>query len=236
MRDQILSEIRRLAALNGGQPPGQKLFVRDTGIGAHQWRGKFWARWGDALVDAGFKPNRWTERLDSNDVLTGIIAACRHYGRLPTRDEIEIYRKSEPSIPSEQAIKRHFGGRQDLIAALARHAAGGEGFADIVAMLPSEPQAPPRRSSGVVSKLGYVYLMKMGAYYKIGATGDLEKRMRKLSAATPELPSFDHFMKTDDPFGLEAYWKRRFKAKQTNGEYFKLTATDVSSFKRLRHF
>jgi hypothetical protein len=47
-RDHILEEIRRIAK-ESGQAPGQTLFARHTGIAAHQWRGKFWAGWGDAL-------------------------------------------------------------------------------------------------------------------------------------------------------------------------------------------
>ena len=64
MRGHIVSEIRRLAASTGGRPPGQRLFAKETGISEHQWRGKLWARWGDALVEAGFPPNFWNERLD----------------------------------------------------------------------------------------------------------------------------------------------------------------------------
>lgn len=56
MREQIIAEIRRLAVLDGGQAFGQKLFSRESGIAEHQWRGKFWARWGDAPVAAGFEP------------------------------------------------------------------------------------------------------------------------------------------------------------------------------------
>ena len=114
MRDHILSEIRRLAALSEGQPPGEILFARETGIAQHHWRGKFWARWGDAIVEAGFAPNQWVTRLDSNDILDGILGAVRHYGRMPTLPELSLYRAVDPSIPSGQAIRRHFGGQAGL--------------------------------------------------------------------------------------------------------------------------
>lgn len=237
MRDHILSEIRRLAAVNGGQAPGQTLFARDTGIAEHQWRGKFWARWGDALIEAGFEPNQWTGRLDSEEVLTGIIAACRHYGRVPTRDEIAIYRKSEQTIPSEQAIKRHFGRRADLIVALAKRAAEDETFADIAAMLPANPQPSPSPQQASQSKTqeGFVYLFKSGDFYKIGRSDDLERRMKEIGIKLPEKLTPIHSIRTDDPPGIEAYWHRRFADKRANGEWFKLTSLDISAFKKRRY-
>jgi hypothetical protein len=88
VRAHILAEIRKLAAENG-QAPGQKMFERETGIAAHQWRGKFWARWGDALAEAGYSPNEWNQRLETNQVLLGVIETCRRFGKIPTKYEIE---------------------------------------------------------------------------------------------------------------------------------------------------
>jgi len=45
MREHIINEIKRLAALNGGQAPGNQAFVSATGITETKWRGKYWARW-----------------------------------------------------------------------------------------------------------------------------------------------------------------------------------------------
>ncbi len=232
MRDHILQEIRRIAEANG-QPPGQTLFARDTGIAAHQWRGKLWARWSDALIEAGYAPNQWQSRLDSNEVLSGIIVACRQFGRLPTNSEMSIYRQTEPSIPSDQAIKRHFGRRAELIAALAKRAAEDDSCADIAAMLPEpierKPDAHIERSA---SREGSVYLIKSGEFYKIGRSDDAERRFKQISIALPDKAELFHTIRTDDPAGIEAYWHRRFADRRANGEWFKLTAIDVSAFKK----
>ncbi|MBV9991458.1 MAG: hypothetical protein JOZ72_09205 [Alphaproteobacteria bacterium] len=54
-KQTVVDEIKRIALANKGKPPGEKLFRTETGIRQHEWRGKYWARWGDALRDAGFE-------------------------------------------------------------------------------------------------------------------------------------------------------------------------------------
>jgi len=104
MRDHIITEMRRLAAENDGNAPGKQAFVTATGIVEAKWRGKYWARWGDALVEAGFQPNVWRSKNDAETILNGIIAACRHYGRFPTQSELSLLRQSDPSIPSPRVM------------------------------------------------------------------------------------------------------------------------------------
>lgn len=232
MRDFILQEIRRLAVANGGQPPGQKLFVKETGIAEHQWRGQFWARWGDALTEAGFRPNDWTGKLDSDDVLRGIARAVRQFGRLPTRAELLLRRQVDAAIPSDQAIRRHFGRRDDIVTALVKRAAEDPAYADIAALLPTiaSTSLPPRLSAKPSE--GFVYLIKSGDFYKVGRSDDVERRFKQITIALPDKAELFHTIRTDDPSGIEAYWHRRFADRRANGEWFKLTAQDVAAFKK----
>ncbi len=118
MRQHIVSEIQRLANENGGQAPGVNAFTKATGIIESKWLGKFWARWSDALVEAGNKPISWQGKSDEETILSGLIAACRHYGHFPTNAEINILRQSDSEIPSPKTIKNNFGLRTQLTAKL----------------------------------------------------------------------------------------------------------------------
>jgi hypothetical protein len=231
MRDFILQEIRRLTAANG-QSPGQKIFAKETGIAVHEWRGRYWPRWSDALVEAGFKPNKLNSRRESDDVLSGVIAACRHYGRLPTHSEFEFLRQSDPSVPHPNVIKSHFGRHSDMIAALARHVATDVALSDIAAMLPdqSNDTLQPQLSSKAID--GFVYLIKSGDFYNIGRSDDAERRFKQITVSLPDKAELFHVIRTDDPPGIEAYWHRRFADRRANGEWFKLTPQDVAAFKK----
>ena len=79
--------------------------------------------------------------------------------------------------------------------------------------------------------IGYVYLLRVGNYYKIGKADQLDRRIYQLKIALPEEPVFIHAIETSDPYGIEQYWHRRYKDYRRGGEFFELPDEAVEEFK-----
>ena len=234
VRDRIIKEIRRLAEANSGRPPGRRLFETETGIAEGAWFGVYWARWGDALAEAGYSPNIKHQKLDEQFILQKLAAVCRYYGKFPATMEMRLYKKIDPNFPNEKTILSHFGGKQSLLGRLAEWARRDDDYKDVAAMLEGI-SSEPAPNVKAVTKEGIVYLIKSGAYYKVGRSDELERRVREIRIALPEAATLVHSIRTDDAAGIEAYWHRRFNDRRANGEWFKLTNADVAAFKRRKY-
>jgi hypothetical protein len=234
MRALILNEIKRLAAESGGQPPGNQAFTSKTGIREHEWRGVYWPRWGDALVEAGFAPNSWQGRLDPDALLEQLAAACRRCGHMPTVAELQMLRRSDPGAPARKTLSSHFGSMASAADRLREWASARPHYADVAAMLGPATPAAPRSTRAAKPADGHVYLIRMGDHFKIGRSEELERRVKEIRVALPAAAVLEHAILTDDPVGIEAYWHRRFADRRSNGEWFKLTPADLAAFKRRR--
>lgn len=233
-RDTILDAIRQASVECDGQAPGQVRFEQLTGIPAVAWRGKYWARWSDAVAEAGFTPNRTNESTPRSVVLESLARLALKVGHLPTYGETRLARQQDDSFPSHQVINK-LGSKQQREALLRELAQSSEQFRDLLALLPDENTEDAESTTGVeASTDGFVYMARMGKHYKIGKTFSVPRRHREIAVHLPESLTPIHSIRTDDPTGIEAYWHKRFESKRTNGEWFSLSLEDIRAFKRRR--
>jgi len=238
-KDHILAEITRTARQNEGVPVGQDRFRSETGIREGDWLGKYWARWNDAVTEAGLQPNTRTEAYGEEHLLATLAILCKELGRFPTRSEIMLKRRSDKNFPAAKTFER-LGSKAELAARLARFCTDRGGYEDVAGLCVALCRGVERdgsvaeRASGRVSEeqFGYVYLLKSGRYYKVGRSNAVGRRERELAIQLPERARVVHSIKTDDPAGIESYWHRRFEGRRRNGEWFELTAEDLSAFKK----
>jgi hypothetical protein len=233
---QILAEIRRTAEENEGKPLGKSRFAAATGIREHDWRGRYWARWNDALDEAGFPPNVLQGRYDDALVLDSLISEIKARGRMPTVAELNLRRRDDPDFPSPRVFER-LGPKAKWAAKVAGRCEERSDYADVLAIVePLAEQAEQAEASeqeeAEVGELGAVYLLKSGDYYKVGRSNSVGRRTYELAIQLPEEAVLVHEIRTDDPAGIERYWHTRFGERRKNGEWFELTRADVSAFKR----
>lgn len=229
-RDHILQEIKRIAAVQGGTPPGQAAFVKATGISTAKWRGIHWVKWSDALAEAGFQANAWQGKHDSNEILLRLAELTERLGRLPTNSEIKFERKQDPSFPVHSTIANHFPTKASLARALIALMDCDPAWACLSGLV--EPPESPTLPKAVPTADGFVYLLRSGGFFKIGRSDNIERRIKEIAIALPEAVELIHAIRTDDAPGIEAYWHNRFATKRVNGEWFDLDAADVKAFTR----
>jgi len=238
-KEDILAEIVRTAAENGGKPLGVARFEQATGIRPYDW-GKYWARFGDAIREAGLEPNTLNAAFSDEVLLDKLAKLIAELGKFPTNGEMRLKRMTEPQFPNHKVYLR-FGNKNQLIGAVLAHAQSKEGLERVVEICrplyeseeDSRGRAAPRRPP----RLGFVYMVRgHPGEYKIGRTNLVDRRLSELGATGPVEHELVHYIETDDPAGVEAYWHSRFEkaGKRMRGEWFRLRPEDVAAFKRWR--
>jgi len=99
----IISEIKRTAEENGGRPLGIGKFEKETGIKAWDWRGKYWAKWGEAIAEAGYRNSNKMQSAYADDfLLEKLIELIQELSHFPTTTERRLKGYQDKSnIPTE---------------------------------------------------------------------------------------------------------------------------------------
>ncbi len=200
--------------------------------------GKHWARWGDAIREAGFEPNTLNQPHPEDHLLTKLAELTRDLGHFPTAPERRLRRRDDPSFPSSNSFAR-FGRNAALAARLVQHSAGHPEWDEVRTIcepLAERVEVVDDDAQGDGLTVGVVYLMRSGSHCKIGRSNSAGRRAYELAIQLPERLKLVHAIETDDPVGIERYWHDRFADRCANGEWFNLTRADVAAFRRRRRF
>jgi|WetSurSiteA1Bulk_404760.scaffolds.fasta_scaffold17192_2 hypothetical protein len=236
LKQRILDEIRRTAKANGNKPLGEKRFCAEAGISPYHRR-LYFETYGEACRQAGFEANLRYIRYPDGFLEEKIIVLMRNLGKYPTLNQMQVENTKNPDFPFHAIAKR----QRSFVREVVRYCEKNPGHNDILEycrpkleeLVMKECDDPATDSN---SKIGDVYLLKQQhrKFYKVGRSKDIERRAKQIGRHLPEPLIEIHSFKTDDPSGLEAYWKNRFKPKLVKGtdEWFRLDSQDIKAFKR----
>lgn len=237
-KQEIISEIRRIAKECGGKAPGFQRFSTETGVRKSDWYPNLWLRWGDAISEAGCQPNDFISAYDTDFLITKYIELIRELGHFPIEGELRIKKTTDKDFPSHSGFSQ-LGSKQERVQKIIEYCQGKREFDDIISLC-SDVAKPTHKKPDLFNsdshKIGYVYIIRHGTRneYKIGKTYNPIRREGEIRLELPEKIKPIHYIKTDDPAGIENYWHSRFASKRKEGEWFSLTKEDVRAFKRWR--
>jgi hypothetical protein len=182
-KQQMLNEIRRTAAQNGGVALEEHAFYQATGIMKHEWFPKLWPRFSAAVKDAGLVPQEFRMEKDYNDdeLLEKYAKLAQKLKSLPTNIDIRHQKASGADVPGAKTYETRFGTKLKLVAQLADYCVTRVQFTDVYDLCANYLRKAGNDSSDEVvpqGELGFVYLFRMGKYCKIGSTSDLLRRGR----------------------------------------------------------
>jgi len=237
-KQEILRSIQATAEQLGGVTPGRAKFVELSGISEYEI-GSYWPRWSDAVVEAGLVPKQFVTMKYTDDELLELLAnLTRRLGHFPVNNELRIERSLDAQFPNQKVIHNRFGAKRTLVSKLATYVEQSEEWEDVKVILNTMVNESVTGIQDDIEfetfSVGYVYLIKMDKWHKIGKTNDILRRTGEIRLTLPEQETLVHTIATVDPSGIESYWHRRFDSRRRNGEWFLLSATDVKEFRKWR--
>ena len=172
MRDEIIFEIKRVAA-STGKAPGRRVFERETGIGLRHGLASIGRVGATRCETPGSKRTINRARRIAISSSKRLSPPSGTPERVPAYSELRLYARTDPEFPAHSTISNRFRGKGDLIRGASGMVRGQAGICRRSAMLPAPVAAQVPTSDDKPRRRAFV-LIKSGNFYKIGRSDELE--------------------------------------------------------------
>ena len=133
-KQEIINEIKRTAAENNGEPLGERSFEKETCIRRTEWYGVYWAKWSEAVQEAGFEPNKPNQAYDEPWLIECFIRIIREVEEWPSQARVELICRNQDDLPSGRAFRNIFRTKSNLAARVFAYCQERGGYDDIIAI------------------------------------------------------------------------------------------------------
>lgn len=233
-KETIIKAYRDMVEIHDGKPIGEHVFRQKSRISSGYWQGRYWRCWSEFQAELGFKPNRPNTRIPDEVLLRRYAELALELKKLPTHIDMTMRHKADRSFPTGETFW-HLGRREERLTRLAAFCEGKAEFAFVLELLRRHRErAELVRHRPSRNVQGIVYLARQGCDYKIGRIHASGRRHGVESVLLARRPETVHAISTDDPEGIEFYWRRRFRLRRQSRNSFRLSDDDLAAFKNRR--
>jgi hypothetical protein len=243
-KDELIALLRKAVDHYENRPPGEPAFYRNSGLSKEDlWKVGI-RNYGDLCELAGYERNQLRGLTDRDHLLESLANLALDLDRYPDDTDRRMERRRNPNFPSQKAFltaQKRDGSLEHQLQKWCDQRPQYAKVMDFVeARLDNQKSAPQRPSQAKKIVTGYVYLFRYGnggRDYKVGFSENPARRHSQISGMVPNHLRVVHVIETDDPRGIEAYWKNRFETKRVKGkeEIFRLEQADVAAFKNRKY-
>lgn len=243
-KDQLVALLQKSARQNGNRPTGEQTFLRTSGVKKQDLWNVGIRSYGDLCELAGYERNIMQGATDIDYLLESLATLALNLGRFPDHTDREIARRGDPKFPSYEAFRTAQNRNGSLERQLQQWCCARPEYEKVLpfveARLSEQQGAPQRAVQPKQIVTGYVYLFRYGNSgrdFKVGYSENPARRHAQISGMVPSTLRVVHVIETDDPRGIEAYWKNRFEPMRREGkeEIFRLEQSDVAAFKSRKY-
>jgi hypothetical protein len=243
---EFIADLYRKQVSVYGKVLSESEFRRQTGVPPYHWWKGYWKSWSEFQIEAGFAPTPQITKIPDEVLLREYADLALRLNRLPTSRDLIQRKKEDPSFPGQSTFGR-LARLNEFLLKLEAWCEGKPAFAAVAAMIERRRIDLLGRRRDADRVRGFVYLARRGPVgangvrppedmiYEIGREIGAGKQLQRIAVRTSCSPGTIHVIDTDDPEGIERYWRSRFRSRRRGRRYFRLFPEDVPAFRWRRY-
>jgi hypothetical protein len=234
-KEAIIKTYKDMVAIRDGRLVGRGVFLRGSRLPTKYWQGRYWNSWSEFQAECGFTPNRPNTRIPDEIIFRRYVELALELKKLPVSVDLKVKRKADRSFPNHSAFDR-LGAGDERLDRVAAYCEGKPEIAPVLELIRRRREkkvwAPTHYSR---RETGLVYLTRHGDDYKIGRIDASGGRLPAEFLLLAQRPETVHAIRTDDPAGVERYWRSRFRLRRQARNCFRLSDQDLADFRHRRY-
>jgi hypothetical protein len=104
-KEKIIKTYNELVSQKEGKLIGEGVFMRETGISHHYWKGGYWRSWSSFQKEAGHTANSPTQKIPDELILHRFAELTLERNSIPSEADLMLKRKEDTSFPSKYVYR-----------------------------------------------------------------------------------------------------------------------------------